>query len=96
MAGDGFAAGFAGDGFEAIGLPGDGFAAGVGFDAIGLPGDGFACDGFETVGLPGADFETAAGGVAGDFIGPFLMAACDTSVINMATAVKTAYAIILI
>jgi len=83
----GFAAGFAGDGF----------AAGLGFDATGLAGDGFA-DGvdFETTGLAGDGFDETVRGASGDFTGPFLMAACDTSVINTAKAVKTAYAIILI
>ena len=69
-------------------MAGDGFAAGACFDATGLAGDGFA-----GVGLADACF---AGAGFGDFTGPFLMAACDTSVINTATAVKTAYAIVLI
>ena len=87
----GFAAGLAGDGFadgvgfDATGLAGDGFTDGAGFDATGLAGDGFT----DGAGFDATDF-------AGNLIGPFLMAACDTSVINTATAVKTAYAIILI
>ena len=82
LAGDGFAGGL---GFDATGLAGGGFADGVGFETTGLAGDGFA---------DGAGFDATDG--AGDFTGPFLMAASDTSVINTATAVKTAYAIILI
>ena len=110
----GFAAGeWDGDGFEAVGLPGDGFEDGAGFEAVGLPDEGFEDGagldaiglsgagfedgmGLDATGLPGVGFEAMVGEVSGDFIGPFLMAACDTSVINTATAVKTAYTIILI
>ena len=67
----------------ATGLTGDGFAGGRGFDATGFAGVGLADTCF-------------AGAGFGDFTGPFLMAATDTSVINTATAVKTAYAIVLI
>ena len=82
-------------------MEGYGFAAGVGFDATGLAGNGFETaglvgDGFDAIGLAGVGFEAAVGGTSDGFTGPFLMAASDTSAINTATAVKTAYTIVLI
>ena len=74
---------------------------GFGFEATDFVVEDFEADGlagedFEAVDFAGDGFEATDGEAPGDFTGPFLTAACDTSVINTATAVKTAYAIILI